>query len=162
MNSDLGNTADIDMLIYSVIYSQAWFVYLGKTWQIIGYDVYTLYISHKFPQIFILGFLKSRGHNFKKLLYFIILNYPGSCCTATSMRLMALFFVGFVSSCFSGSFSQEGCRFSAPDHPQGRLMSPVLPDHYITCSPLQCCPLAVPPLETLGWPLLRSHHEIVC
>lgn len=78
------------------------------------------------------------------------------------LKLMALLFVGFVSSCFSGSFSQEGCQLSVPGHPRGRLMSSCLPDHYTTCSPPQCCPLAAPPLEMLGWPLLWNHHEIVC
>lgn len=75
---------------------------------------------------------------------------------------MAFLFVGFVSSWFSGSFSLEGCQLSVPGHPWGRLMSSCLPDHYTTCSPLQCCPLAALPLEMLGWPLLWNHHEIVC
>lgn len=74
---------------------------------------------------------------------------------------MAFLFVGFVSSWFSGSFSLEGCQLSVPGHPWGRLMSSCLPDHYTTCSPLQCCPLAALPLEMLGWPLLWNHHEIV-
>lgn len=58
------------------------------------------------------------------------------------------------SSPGSAPASPGGCQLSARRRPRGRLMSSRLPDHYTTCSPPQGCPLAAPPLEMLGWPLL--------